>query len=790
MESESNGALKLALHGIGASARRVEDFRFLRGLGRYTDDLVPGDAAHMFVLRSPHASALILNINVAAAAAQPGVLAVLTARDMNEDGIGRIVSLISRNGRDGRPMPEPPFRPLAVEGVHMVGEPVAIVLATTLSAAQEAAELIEVTYREQPAVVDAAEALRDGAALVWAGHSPTNECFYFERGDRKATDAAFERAAHVCRLDYRITRVSANPMEPRNAIGMWDGADGTYTLISGVQMPHTVREELASTLLNVPAHQIRVISPDMGGSFGLRGNVTVEHALVLWAARRIGRPVRWTATRSESFVSDFHSRDNVSTAKLALDRDGIFLGLRVSTQANLGAYIGSTTVHSSTNNLGSLAGTYRTPHIHVEVSGAFTNTHSNVPYRGAGRPEAIFAIERIIDVAAAEMGIDRVEIRRRNLIATESMPFKTGLVFTYDCGDFEKNLDLALNAADWAGFPHRRETVRSKGLWRGIGVVNAIEVAGGGAPMNRPLDEHAELRFDPTGAATVVVGTHSHGQGHETVYRQLVATFLGLRPDQVRFVQGDTAMVAHGRGTFGSRSLTAGGTALRRAADKIIDKGIQIAAHLLEASDRDIQFENGRFVVGGTDRSITLTDIARASYDIDKRPPGMEYGLAARSDVSTDNVCFPNGCHVCEVEIDGETGETRIVNYTVVDDVGTLINPMLVKGQIHGGVVQGIGQALLESVVYDAGGQLITGSFMDYAMPRASHLSDISVLSNPVPTKNNALGAKGAGEAGCVGSLVAVVNAIVNALSPFGVRHVEMPCTPYRIWAAMNSRPP
>ncbi len=784
--TQSLAAPDLAHLGIGGSARRVEDIRLIRGLGRYTDDVAPADAAHVAIVRSPHPAAQIVAIDATAALASPGVIAVLTGRDLDADGLGALQSSVARNRRDGRPMPQPAFRPLAFDVVTMAGDPVALVVAETRFAAQDAAEHVDVTYDVADSVTDAVAALEDNAPSVWPNDGDNNECFLFQQGDRAATDAAFARAHHVAKLAFRITRVSANPMEPCAAFGTWDASDDFYTLTAGTQAPHKTRSELAEKTLHVPTNRLRVISPDMGGAFGMRGSPTREQALVLWAARRTGRTVRWTATRSESFVSDFHARDNDSVVELALDEAGIFQALRVRTTANLGAYLGFNTAHSSTNNLGGLAGVYRTPFIHAEVRGVFTNTQPNAPYRGAGRPEATFALERVIDIAAVEMGIDRVDLRRRNLIPKGDMPFKTGLVFTYDSGDFAGNLDLALAAGDWAGFPARREAARARGKWRGIGIANAIEIAAG--PFRSPGEEGAELRFDPSGTATILLGTHNHGQGHETVFRQLAYSFLGLKPDEVRIVAGDTDKVLHGRGTFGSRSIAAAGAALRRAADHVLEKARRIAAHLLEASEDDLEFADARFTIAGTDRSVSLAEIARTSYLPGKLPPGLEYGLAAQSVVTIDEATFPNGCHICEVEVDEETGETAVVSYVVVDDVGTVINPLLVKGQIHGGVAQGLGQALFERILYDSdSGQMITGSFMDYAMPRATDLPDVKVISNPAPTPNNPLGAKGAGEAGTVGALAAVINAVVDALAPLGVRHIDMPCTPDRVWAAMQA---
>ena len=764
---------------------RVEDARFIRGLGRYTDDIRLPDMAHMAVVRSPHAHARIRAIDTEAAAAMPGVLAVLTGREFAAAGIGGIDTLVPRNRRDGSPMPRPPFRALALEEVKLVGEPVAIVIAETRYGAQDAADQVVVDYDILPAVTDAAEAIRPGAPAVWPELAPNNECFFFQIGDRSAVDTAFARAAHVSTLDFRISRVSANPMEPRNAIGVYDRAEDSYTLYAGTQSPHNIRTEIADKSLRVGGNRLRVVSPDVGGGFGMKGSVFPEYLLALWAAKEVGRPVHWNATRSESFVSDFHARDNHSTVELALDADGHFLALRIRTIANLGAYLGFNTPHSSTNNLGGLAGVYRTPHIHAEVIGAFTNTPPHAPYRGAGRPEATYAIERVIDIAATEMGIDRVELRRRNLIARSQMPFKTGLVFEYESGDFAGNMDMAVARSDWHGYAARCEASKQQGKLRGRGIANAIEIAAG--PFKRPGEEFAEIRFDSTGAATILLGSHNHGQGHETVFRQMAHAWLGLAFEDIRIVEGDTGVVAHGRGTFGSRSTAAAGTALLGAAEQIIEKARVIAAHLLEADTSDLRFEAGRFTVAGTDRSVTLKQIARSSYVAGTLPAGASYGLSATNVAMAKESTFPNGCHVCEVEIDEETGVTEVVSYIVVDDVGTVINPLLLKGQIHGGVAQGLGQALGERVLYDRHGQPVTGSFMDYTMPRASDMPFVEVFSNPDPTGSNPLGVKGAGEAGTVGALAAIMNAVVDALSPLGIRHVDMPADPASIWHAMQA---
>ncbi len=770
--------------GIGQSVPRSEDDRLLRGRGRYTDDIVLPRQAVLHVLRSPHAAARIRAIDVAAARAAPGVLAVLTGADADDDGLGTFTSRVTRQRRDGRPNFVPPFRVLALDRVHRVGDPVVAVIAESLAAAKDAAELIVVDYEERPAVTATAAASLPGAPPVW-DEVPDNVCFVYELGDKKAVDAAFARAAHVAAVDLTVSRVSANAMEMRNAIGVHDERDGRYTLYVGAQAPHTLRAELAGAILKIPQDRLRVVSPDVGGGFGMKGGGYPEWALVPWASRKTGRPVRWQAERGESLLSDFHARDNVSHVELALDREGRFLALRIATIANLGATLAMMGVHCTTGNLGGLAGTYRTPHIHATVTGIFSNTNPTAPYRGAGRPEASYAIERVIDVAAREIAIDRAELRRRNLIAPEAMPFKTGLVYTYDSGEFEKNMDAALAMADWAGFEKRRAAARAAGRLRGIGIASVIEIAGG--PSDRPMEEGAEIRFDAAGNALVLVGSHSHGQGLETVFAQVVNHALGVPPERVRVVYGDTDQIYHGKGTFGSRSATVGSMALVHAAAKILEKARTIAAHRLEASPLDLEFADGAFTVAGTDRAIELGEVAKASFAPASLPPGMEIGLTGAAIVAPDRATFPNGCHICEVEIDPETGKVVVVGYFVVDDVGRMLNPMLVKGQIHGGVAQGLGQALLEEIVYDRdSGQLLSGSFMDYGMPRAEDTPPIEAEANEVRTTSNPLGVKGAGEAGTVGALPAVMNAVIDALAPLGIRHLDMPATPERVWRAIQ----
>lgn len=772
-------------YGIGQSVPRTEDLRLLTGQGRYVDDYTLPGQCWMAVVRAPHAAATISGIDTSAAEEMSGVVAVLTGADLVADGIGTLHTIVQRHKRDGSPMERPPFHPLAVDRVRFAGEGVAIVVADTMHAARDAAEMVEVEYEEQAAVTDVAAAVREGAPAVWPRLVDDNVSFVFEAGDRAATDAAFADAHHVTRLDFRVSRVSANPLEPRNAAGSYDPIEQRYTLLAGIQIPHKIRTEIAENTLGIDPQRLRINAPDTGGAFGMKGSPFPEHILVLWAAKRLGRPVRWTATRSESFLSDYHARDNTSSVELALDAEGRFLGLRVRTLANLGAYLAFNTPHSPTNNLGGLSGVYTTPHIHAEVQGIYTNTQPTAPYRGAGRPEATYAVERVIDLAALELGIDRVELRRRNLIPESAMPYDTGFLFVYDSGQFEKNMDTALAASDFADFEERRAESAARGMLRGIALINAIEVAGG--PFRNPNEEGAEIRFDPGGGVTLLMGTQNQGQGHETTFRQCAVEMLGVKPETVRYVSGDTDLVRHGRGTFGSRSAMAGGLALKRASEKIIARGKQLAAHLLEAEETEILFEDGTFSVRGSNRNIGIGELARASYIPGRLPRDWELGLSEQAIVIPPEANFPNGVHVCEVEIDPRTGASTIKQYVVVDDVGTVINPMLVKGQIHGGVAQGVGQAVGEEIVYDeANGQLVSGSFMDYPMPRADDLPMMEVISNEVPSPNNALGVKGAGEAGAVGALPAYMNAVIHALAPRGLRHLDMPASPYRVWRALH----
>ncbi len=767
--------------GIGQPVKRFEDTRLLRGNGRYVNDIdLPGQA-HAVVLRTPHAHAKIKSIALDAARAAPGVLGVYANADYAADGLGTTAPAIKRSRPDGSPMFGRVHPVLARERVRYVGEPVALIVAETLAQAKDAAELIDVDYEALPSVVSTAAAAAPGSAAVW-DECPDNVSHVWETGDRAATEAAFRDAAHVVRRRYVITRVHAQFMEPRGAIGAYDPREDRFTLYADVQYPHRVRQVLADRIFKVPEYKVHVISGDVGGGFGTKGWQYPEHRLVLWAARKLGRPVKWTCERSEALMADEHGRDNVTEAELALDRDGKFLALRARTLAGIGAYLSSDrNLLAIFSSVGALVGVYAIPAAHAQVTAIISNTPATAPYRGAGRPEAIYVMERLIDDAARELGKDPLELRRRNLIPTAAMPYKNALGLKYDCGDFARNMDDALKAADHAGFAVRREDSKRRGRLRGLGIANAIERAAA------PGLEYAEIRFNPGGTAMVLMGTKSQGQGHETMYKQIVAERLGMDPADLQFVDGDTDKVAFGIGTNGSRSTVIGGSALWLAAGKLIDKGKKLAAHLLEAAEADITFADGRFTVTGTDRGLSFKEVARAAFNHAKLPKGFEPGFYESGTFSPPQDTFPNGCHVCEVEIDPDTGATQLVRYLVVDDVGVVINPLTLKGQIHGGVAQGLGQILMEEVAYDpSSGQLLSASFMDYAMPRAGDMCSMDVKSNPVPTKLNPLGVKGAGEAGTVGAMPAVMNAILDALAPLGVRALDMPATPDRVWRAIR----
>jgi aerobic carbon-monoxide dehydrogenase large subunit len=764
---------------IGQSISRFEDPRLLRGGGRYVDDVALPNMAYGYVLRSPHAHALIRSIDTAAAKAAPGVLLVLTGKDWFASGFGP--DLPRGKGlkkRDGAPMYSPPYPALVGDCVKRVGDYVAFVVAETREQAMDAAELIEVDYAPLPSVTGTEAALAPDAPTVWPDN-PGNVCYVHTEGDKAATDAAFARADHVVSHKFVINRVSANSMEPRGCVGHYDAAADHYTLYTTLQGLQPYRSSLAQ-MIGATESRVHVIAGDVGGGFGMKSAIYNEMPLSLLASRMIGRPVKWNSTRSEALLSDGHARDCVSEASLALDRGGKFLGMRVKNTVNIGAYVQQGGENSGIKNLGTLAGVYTTPAIDVEVTTVFTNTNPMRAYRGNGRPEAAFIIERLVDMAADEMGIDPAALRRRNTIAPDALPFQTALGFNYDCGAFEKNMDMALDLAGYGTFEQRRSEARERGRLRGIGISNTIERAGSEG------NEGVEIKFDRSGTVTIGSGSLNQGQGHETMYKQLAAAWLGLDPADMRYIQGDSDKVPDGRGSFGSRSATIGGTAMKMASEKIVAKATRIAAKMLESDPEEVEFEDGIFSSKASNRTLTLKEVARASHDPKNLPDGEESGLVAVASFTAHVNNYPNGAHICEVEIDEETGKVAVVRYSVVDDVGTVINPLLLKGQIHGGIAQGLGQVLMEDIHYDSSGQLVTGSFMDYCMPRADDMSFIEVKSNPVPTKTNPLGVKGAGEAGNVGALPAVANAIVDALSVYGVKHVPMPATPEAVWRAIR----
>ncbi len=764
---------------IGQAVPRFEDPRLLRGGGQYVDDITLPRMAYGHVLRSPHAHAKILKIDTAAAKAAPGVLCVLTGDDWIKSGWGDLPVPATHKQRDGSPNFQPPYPALVKDRVRFIGDYVAFVVAETKNQAMDASELIEVEYETLPAVLGTGLAAKSGAPLVW-DKCKDNICFTAIHGDKTKTEAAFAKAAHVVKQQLIINRVTTASMEPRGSVGDYNAITDHYTIYTTLQRAHPYRAELAKQVLKVPEHKVRVIAPDIGGSFGMKSAIYNEVPLCLLGSKVTGRPVKWMSTRSEAFLSDAMARDNVTDAELALDKDGTFLAFRVNSFVNAGAYLQSG-FQAYTGNLGTLAGVYRTPAMYVESTAVFTHTHPCRPYRGNGRPEAAYVIERMVDVAAAQLNMDPAELRRKNYIPPEAMPFKTSLTFTYDSGEFEKGMDMALKMADVDGFEKRKSESKKRGKLRGLGMSNTIERAAA------PSFEGAEIRFDRGGTVSIFSGSINQGQGHETTFKQVVADKLGVHPDDIEYIQGDTDKVFFGEGTGGSRSATMSGAAFHNAGEKVITKAKAIAAHSFKVDAADVNFNEGIFSSAKTNQTLTIKDIALNSFNPAKLPKDMEAGLYATAVYKADVENFPNGVHVCEVEIDPDTGKVEVVRYNVVDDVGTVMNPLLLKGQIVGGVAMGVGQILKEDINFDAEGQLTTGSFMDYAMPRAHDFPPIDVKANPVPTKTNPLGVKGAGEAGCVGAMPAVANALVDALSQFGVKHIAMPATPEVVWRAMGN---
>jgi carbon-monoxide dehydrogenase large subunit len=763
---------------LGQPVPRFEDPRLIRGGGRYVDDLALPHMAYGHVLRSPHAHARIRAIDTAAAKAAPGVLLVLTGADWAASGWNDLPSPGGLKRQGGAPSGKVRFPALTQDKVRWVGDYVAFVVAETREQAMDAAELIDVDYEALPAVVSTEGALSPDAPRVWE-ERPDNVCFVHPEGNRAATEAAFAQADRVVKRRFVINRVTAASMEPRGAVADYNKAEDRYTVYTVLQRAHGYRADLAG-IMKVPESKIRVVAGDIGGSFGMKSAVYNEVALVTLASTLLCRPVKWTSTRAEAFLSDAQARDHVTEAELALDKDGHFLGLRVNVTAATGAYPQANS-NVFVMNLGTLAGVYRTPAIFVEVTAVFTNTNPMRPYRGNGRPEFAYVIERMVDEAAAELGVSGIELRRRNMIPPEAMPFQSGLTFRYDCGEFAKNLELALHLADFAGFDRRRAEAKARGRLRGIGLSNTIERAAAGG------FEAAEVRFDKAGTATLLSGSITQGMGHETVYKQLLCDRLGIHPDQVHYIQGDTDKVAIGEGTGGSRSAALGGSAVMMATEKIVVKARAIAAHMLGSSVDEVKFEDGMFTAPRSNRALSIGEIASEAWTPASLPPEMEPGLISQASYAAKEQNFPNGCHICELEVDPETGAVELCRYSVVDDVGTVMNPLLLEGQIIGGIAQGVGQLLLEDIRFDPdSGQLVTGSFMDYAMPRADNFCDIHCESNPVPTQTNPLGVKGAGEAGAVGAMPAVGNALIDALKPLGVKELAMPATPEVIWRAIR----
>ena len=780
---------------IGTPIKRREDQRFLTGAGQYVDDFNRPGQTHAWMVRSPVAHAKIKNVDTSKAEAAPGVVKILTGADWAADEVGGLPCGWQVIGKNEVPMHEPAHPALVADKVRHVGDNLAVVIAETKAQARDAAELIEFDLEELPAVVSMVDAAADGAALVH-DDLPSNLCYDWEIGVKDDVDAVFEKAAHITKLDLINNRLVANPIEPRAALAEYDPAGDHYTLYTTSQNPHVIRLLMGAFVLSIPEHKLRIVAPDVGGGFGTKIYHYAEEAILTWASQKVRRPIKWTADRSDSFMTDAQGRDHVTTGELALDKDGKFLGLRVMTNANMGGYLSTFAPAIPTYLYATLlAGLYKTPVIYCCVKAWFTNTVPVDAYRGAGRPEACYLIERLVEQAARETGIEKTEIRRRNFIAASEMPYQTPVALEYDSGDFIRNLEDGLKSADYDGFATRRVESEKNGKLRGIGLATYIEACGiapsavaGALGARAGLFESAEVRVHPTGSVTVFTGSHQHGQGHETTFAQLVAGGLGVAVDDVEIVHGDTDRVQFGMGTYGSRSLAVGGSAIVKAMDKVVDKGKKIAAHLLEASVDDIEFDAGTFRVSGTDKELSIGDIALTAYVPHNYPiEELEPGLDETAFYDPKNFTYPNGCHIAEIEIDPETGVVELCSFNAVDDFGRIINPMIVEGQVHGGLVQGIGQALMENCEYDDQGQLITGSFNDYCLPRADDVPNFTVGTNEgAPCTHNPLGVKGCGEAGTIGAGAAVTNAVLDALGTRGIHDIDMPATSHKVWQALQ----
>ncbi|MDB5880328.1 MAG: carbon monoxide dehydrogenase [Ramlibacter sp.] len=778
---------------IGEALKRKEDYRFLTGAGQYTDDVNLANQAHAVFVRSPHAHANLNSVDTSAALQMPGVIGIITGKDI-EGKMGGLPCGWLINNPDGTPMKEPMHPILAIKKVRYVGDHVAMVVAETAEQARNAAEAVVVDYDVLPAVVSVSDAAKKQTGVTLHDEAPDNQCYKWTLGDKGAVDAAFAKAAHVTKLDLVNNRLVPNPIEPRVAIGSYSRATEEYVLYVANQNPHVERLLMTAFVLGLPEHKVRVIAPDVGGGFGSKIFLYAEDVCLTWGSKFLNRNIKWTADRSECFLSDAHGRDHVTHAEMALDGNGKFLALKVHTDANLGAYLSTFSTAVPTILYATLlAGQYTTPQIYVEVDSWFTNTAPVDAYRGAGRPEATYVLERLVTRAAWELGLGQDEIRKRNFIT--AFPYQTPVALQYDTGDFHACMDKSKALAEVDGFAARKAATEARGKLRGIGYSSYIEACGiapsniaGALGARAGLFECGEIRVHPTGSVTVFTGSHSHGQGHETTFAQVVAARLGIPVENVDVVHGDTGRVPFGMGTYGSRSISVGGAAIMKALDKIETKAKKIAAHLMEASDADIEFANGEFTVKGTDKKIAFGQVALTAYVPHNYPlDKLEPGLNETAFYDPTNFTFPGGTYICEVEIDRQTGEVKIDRFTAVDDFGTIINPMIVAGQVHGGLVQGIGQALMENCVYDKeSGQLLTGSFMDYAMPRAEDFPIFKLDTVCTPCTHNPLGTKGCGEAGAIGSPPAVINAVLDALRPLGVRDLDMPATPHRVWEAMR----
>ena len=766
---------------IGDAVRRDEDYRLLRGRGRYLDDFDAPNQARAHVLRSPHAHAEIDAIDMEKALAAPGVLAILTGSDLAARGLGTVRAVVPTRRADGSPGFKTPQPLLAGNRVRMAGQAVAFIVAETVEQASDATELIAVDYAPLPALVTADDALAPGAPAVW-DDNPGNEAFTHKVGDEAAVEAGFARAAHIVRHRVCVNRVTGNPMEPRGCLADYDAWEDRYTIRATIQSAHGIRAVLAEQIFDLPQSRFRVVCDNMGGGFGTRGGCMPEYALSLWASEVVGRPVKWVAERSEGLLSDEQARGGFVDAELALDADFRFLALRTHTRVPIGAYYTSDRNFGSTvTGLGGLAGVYRTPAIHATVTGAFTNTMTNAQYRGGAKPEPCHVIEVMVDRAAGELGVDPARLRRINTLAPDELPYTTCLGASYDCGEFPANQARALDTGDYGDFESRRESALERGKLLGIGMSQTIS----GVAMTNY--EHAEIRFDSGGGITLLCGAMDHGQGHGTTFRQVLADRLGIDGGEIRYRYGDTEVVTAGVGTFNARCAALAGSAVVQAADKIVEKGKRIAAHILEVPAVDIEYAEGRFGVVGTDKSVDIREVARAAFQKPKLPEDIEPGLYERGDFGSDHgPVYPNGFHLAEVEIDRETGHVRLARYNCVDDAGVVLNPLLFDAQVHGGIVQGAGQILMEDVNYDRDGQLLTGSFMDYAMPRADDFCHFTLAANEVPTARNPLGVKGVGEAGTVGAMPSIMNAVNDALHRIGAPPVEMPATAEKVWRAIR----